>query len=233
MTTSEKKEGVTYTFTTPVRAGFLNVITARAFKSQGKEKGEPRFDASFILAADNPDLVALKAKAGDLLKAAHPGKKLVMRRLTQDELDSGSAVEVSVPWKDGTKEADKAKGKGKDQEFFRGHIVLKAASKFDPALSAIEGGKVVTYDNPETRASLKRLFYAGAYFVPYLELNAYDARDDKPAGVNLRLKAVLFIKHGERIGGGVNAAEVFKGYAGTASAVDPGSNAADDDEIPF
>lgn len=233
MTTSEKKEAIVYTFTTPIRAGFLNVIKARPFKSKGKEKGELRFDGSFIIPPDSPDLVALKAKIGDMLKAAHPGKKLVMRRLTQEELDSGSAVEVRVPWTDGTKEADKAKAANKNQEFFRGNVVLKASSKFDPALSAIESGKVVTYDNAETRPSLTRLFYPGAYFVPYLELNAYDAQDDKPAGANLRLKAVLFIKHGERIGGGVNAAEVFKGYAGTASAVDPGSNATDDDEIPF
>ena len=228
------KELTTYAFQAPVRAGFSNIIAARQFQDKGKGKGDPRFDATFILEPDSADLKALKDLVIAEAKALFPDKRLIARRLTQEELDAG-AVEIAVPWKDGTKAADRAKEDGKDQEFFRGKIIVKASSKYAPALSGIEGGKIVEYTNPETRATLDKLFYSGAYLVPYLALHSYKARDDKPGGVGVYLNAICFIKHGPRLGGSkVNAAEVFKGYAGTVSAADPGSNDSGlDDDIPF
>jgi hypothetical protein len=228
------KELTTYAFQAPVRAGFANIIAARQFQDKGKGKGDPRFDATFILEPDSADLKALKDLVITEAKALFPGKRLIARRLTQEEVDAG-CVEIAVPWKDGTKAADRAKEDGKDQEFFRGKIIVKASSKYAPALSGIEGGKIVEYTNPETRATLDKLFYSGAYLVPYLALHSYKARDDKPGGVGVYLNAICFIKHGPRLGGSkVNAAEVFKGYAGTVSAADPGSNDSGlDDDIPF
>lgn len=234
-----KTEQVTFTFTEPVRAGFLNVIEGRQFKG----KGDARFDGSFILEPDSADFVTLKTLVIAEAKKFFPGKKLVARRLTQDEINDGGFVEINVPWKDGTKLADAAKNavddngnpKPKDQEFFRGKIVVKASSKYAPALSGIENGKVVEYDKPETRATLAKTFYAGAYLVPHVALNPYKAQENKPGGVSLYFNAVCFIKHGAKLTGGkgVNAAEVFKGYAGKAVADNPGSNVELDDEIPF
>jgi hypothetical protein len=227
------KELIAYTFQAPVRAGFANIIASRQFQDKGKGKGDPRFDASFILEPDSADLKALKDLVIAEAKTLFPGKRLIARRLTQEELDAG-AVEIAVPWKDGTKAADRAKEDGKDQEFFRGKIIVKASSKYAPALSGIENGKIVEYVNPETRATLDKMFYAGAHLVPHFTLHSYKAKDDKPGGVGVYLNAVCFIKHGPRLGGSkVNAAEVFKGYAGTVNAADPGSNNELDDEIPF
>ena len=231
---SNKKELVTYAFQEPVRAGFANIVAARQFEKAGQKKGDLRFDASFILAPDSPDLKALHDLVIVEAKALNPGKRLIPRRLTQEELDKGDCIEIQVPWKDGTKLADKAKAEGKDQEFFRGMAVVKTSSKYAPALAGLEGGKVIEYTNPETRATLDKLFYSGAYMAPYVGVHAYKAMDEKPGGVGLYLNAVCFIKHGARLGGQrVNAAEVFKGYAGTVSSADPGSNDELDDEIPF
>lgn len=231
--TDSAKEAVVYTFKTPVRAGFLNVINARKFKENGKEKGEPRYDASFILAPDSADLAALKSLCVAMAKAQFPNKRLVARRLTQEEVDAGDFVEVNMPWRDGTKDADKAKADSKDQEFARGKIIVKAASKYAPALAGIENGKVVSYTDPSTRATLEKFFYPGAHLVPFVQLHSYPARDQKPGGVGLWLNSLCFVKNDARLtgGGGVNAAEVFKQYAGTTSAVDPTSEM--DDEIPF
>jgi hypothetical protein len=228
------KELIVYTFKAPIRAGFSNIVSARQFQKEGQNKGDPRFDATFLLAPDSPDLIALKDLVIAEAHALNPGKRLVARRLTQEELDAG-AVEITVPWKDGTHLANKAKEAGKDQEFFRGMVAIKASSKYAPALSGIEGGKIIEYTNPEARATLDKLFYSGAFMIPHVALHSYKARDDKPGGVGLYLNAVCFIKHGPRLGGQrVNAAEVFKGYAGTVSAEDPGSNDSGfDDEIPF
>lgn len=222
-----QKELTVYTFKAPARAGFCNLVAARQFQDKGKGKGDPRFDATFILEPDSEDLKALKDLVIAEAKLLFPGKRLIARRLTQEELDAG-CVEITVPWKDGTRAADKAKEEGKDQEFFRGKIVLKVSSKYAPALSGIEGGKIVEYTNPETRATLDKLFYAGSHLVPHVALHSYKAKDDKPGGVGLYINAACFIKNGARLGGQrVNAAEVFKGYAGTTTAADPGSNDGD------
>ena len=218
-----KQEAITYTFKEPIRAAFSNVITPRAFKENGKEKGDPRYDATFILEPNSADLTALKDLCITMAKGMYPGKRLVASRLTQEQVDDGGFVEVAMPWFDGTKQADKAKAAGKEQEFFRGKMCVKAASKFAPALSGIENGKIVAYTNPETRPTLDKLFYAGSYVVPHVQLHSYPARDNKPGGVSLWLNAVCFIKHGDRLTGGkgVNAAEVFSQYAGAVSAEDP------------
>lgn len=232
---ADEHKNPTYLFANPVRLGFTNIIKAKAYKQNGKETGEPRFDATFILDTDSADLKSIKELCIAELKAMYPGKKIVTRRLTQEEFDDGGTVEVRVPWQDGSKAADKAKAATppKDQEFFRGKITLKAASKYAPALSGNENGKIATYANPETRASLDKLFYSGAWVAPYVELHTYKAREEKPGGVSLYLTAVHFVKHDTKLmgGGKVNAAKVFKSYAGGVSEVNPTDDL--DDEIPF
>lgn len=232
----EKSDSVFYTFRNPCRIVFEHVVKAEAYKENGVAKGEPRFDLTVIVPPDSPDLAALKSLVAVMARANNPGKKLVPRRLTQEELDDGGTVEISVPWKDGNKAADQkkaAKNGADDFAFLRDHFTIKAASKYAPVLSGIEGGKIVTYDNPDTRATLTKLFYPGAYVVPHVQLHAYKARDNKPGGVGLWLPSVCFIKNGPRIGGSrANPAEIFKGYAGQTSAVDPTGGEMDDD-IPL
>lgn len=227
-----QKESITYTFIAPVRTGFAHLLKAQPYKENGVEKGEPRYDATFIMEPDSADLAALKKLVIAELQAAYPGKTMVPRRLTQEQVDAG-AVEVKLPWSDGTKSADKAKAATppKDQEFLRGKVALRAASKYAPALSAIVGGQIVTFGD-DVRAAQDGKFHAGSYVVPHVRLNVYPAREGKPGGVSLWLNSVLFIKDGPRIGGGNNATETFKGYMGSHTAEDPGTNALDD-EIPF
>jgi hypothetical protein len=228
-----KTETPTYTFLAPARLGFCHLITAHAFQPKpGQTAGDPRYDAQFILEPDNADLVAIKNLVGNTLKTINPGKKLVARRLTQEEMNDGGTVEINVPWSDGTRAADVAKEKGKDMEWARGKILLKASSKFSPTLSAVQNGKIVAFTDPATRAALASSFYSGAWVGPMLSINGYKSKGDansssyKPGGAGLWLNAVHFVKHDTKLigGGGINAAEVFKGYAGQASTVDPGSN---------
>lgn len=239
MTDKIKKEVPTYTFLSAARAGFLTALTPRAYQVKGQNKGEPKYDGTFILAKDSDDLKAIKDMAIALAKSVHPGKKLVARRLTQEELDDGGYVEIAVPWKDGDKLADKGKKDGKDYEWARGNVVVKASSKYAPSLSSVATGKVVAYTDTDTRKTHENEFYAGAYFAPLVGFNTYKEEGDpsesgyKPGGVALWLNALCFVKHGAKLGGkGVNAAEVFKGYAGKATSENPGSNEMDD-EIPF
>lgn len=233
MSAAPKQEQVLYNFRNPVRAAFANVVTAKAYQKNGKAVGDPRYDMTVIVDPDSPDLVALKDLCITMAKAANPGKRLVPRRLTQEELDDGGYIEVAMPWSDGTKQADRAKAENKDREFMRGKVTIKMSSKYAPALSGIENGKVVAYSNPETRGTLDKLFYSGAFVGPLVALHSYKASNDKPGGVSLWLNAVCFVKHGDRLAGtSVNAAETFAHYAGSVSAEDPtGGGASAGDEL--
>lgn len=230
---ADKKEKTSYTFLSAVRAAFCNAVSPKAFEVKGQPKGEPRYDATFMLEPDSPDLKALQTLVVAEARLLFPGKKLVTRRLTQEEYDDGGVVEIQVPWKSGDREADKAKQDGKDREFFRGKIALKVSSKYPPSLSAVDKGKIVSFNDVETRPTLDKMFYSGAWMVPLVSLHSYKARDDKPGGVGLWIDALCFIKHDQKIAGGgkVNAAEVFKGYAGAVSAENPGSNDALEDDF--
>jgi hypothetical protein len=81
-------------------------------------------------------------------------------------------------------------------------------------------------DNVQPPAAAK-FFYSGAHLVPSFGLHWYKGDEGKPDGVSLYLNAVLFAKHGTRLGGrSANAAETFKGYIGSISSEDPTGGAA-------
>lgn len=241
MTDTKKQDD--FNFQTAHRASHANIETPKPFMKNGKAQGDPKYSALFIIDPENADLARLKAEVTAMLKAKAGGKTIRARRLTQEEVDAGTFVEVSVPWKAGDKEAErlKAKNNGDDSKgaIYRGQVLLKASSKYQPALSAIEGGKIVDFVTDEAKAMAgKKYFYSGAHLVPGFGLHWYKGDEGKPDGVSLYLNAVLFAKKGERLGGrSQNAAETFKGYIGTISQEDPTGGASSgedlDDEIPF
>lgn len=240
--TTEKKQQEDFNFNTAHTVSYANIMEPKAFVKKGQKKGDPKYSALFIIDPENADLKRLQAAVLAELKTKHPGKTLRARRLSQEEMNAGTFVEVSVPWRSGDKEAErlKAKNNGDDSKgaIYRGKVLVKASSKYQPALSAIEGGKVIDFETDEAKAKAAKFFYSGAVLVPSFRFNPFDGDEDKPGGMSLYLNAVLFAKHGTRIGGrSANAAETFKGYVGTISQEDPtggGFNRDDlDDEIPF
>lgn len=233
--TADTKKQDDFNFQTAHRASHANIVEPKAFEKGGVKKGDPKYSALFIIEPENPDLARLKAEATAMLKAKANGKTIRARRLTQEEVDAGTFVEVNVPWKSGDKEADrlKAKNNGDDSKgsIYRGQVLLKASSKYQPALSAIEGGKIVDFVTDEAKAVAgKKYFYSGAYLVPGFGLHWYKGDEGKPDGVSLYFNAALFAKHGPRLGGRThNAAEAFKGYIGNISQEDPTGGAASED----
>lgn len=249
-TTKEKPQ---FTFTDKYRGTYTFVTEAKAFKKKGQIKGDPKYSSMFLIEPKyiekdgkkiidpSSDLGRLQAEVVRMLKAKYPGKKLVVgRRMTQEELDSGEAVEVNVPWFKGEKEGERLKAKGKeaDAAIYAGKFCVKGSSKYRPLLDVIEGGKVVSLTTDEAvKASAGKYFYSGAWFLPTFGLHAYDGDEGKSGGVSMYLNALLFCAHGERLGGrSHNPAEAYKGYLGKISDEDPTGGAASeelDDEIPF
>lgn len=239
MATEEKEKKPAFVFTNSLRSNWTNIVKARAFK--GKE-GSEKFGARFIIEPDAEDFQRLKKEVASLLQSKNPGKKFVMRRLTQEELEAGNVIEVHVPWTTGDAENKKSAANGKKEvEEYKGKIVIKAASKYQPAMGVIQNGKVVDLVTEEAKAGAEKFFYSGAWLVPAeVGLNYYPASSDgKPAGVSLYLNVVIAHpgkKGGDRIGGGGarSAAEAYSGYLGKISDEDPTAGADTlDDEIPF
>lgn len=187
------------------------LFEARAFKRNGKDVGEPKFSGAFVLAADHPDVAALKAKALGVARAKWPG------------IDPNS---LAWPWVKGEVSADKAKAKNKNAEYARGKIVLTARSKFPPRLGGLEDGRIVDYETEAARALAKPKFYFGTEALFEVNFVAYDAiRDGERNGVNAYLNQVVTLNRGERLAGGPSPSETFKGYAGSSTAEDPTSGA--------
>ena len=234
--TTEKQKQEDFNFNTAHVVSYANIMEPKAFTKKGQKKGDPKYSALFIIDPENADLKRLQAAVLAELKAKHPGMTLRSRRLTEEEVEAGNFAEVSVPWRSGDKEAERLKKKnnGDDSKgaMYRGKVLVKASSKYQPALSAIEGGKIVDFETDEAKAKAAKFFYSGALLVPSFRFNPFDGDEDKPGGMSLYLNAVLFAKHGTRIGGrSVNAAEAFKGYIGTISQEDPTGGAAAEDDL--
>lgn len=222
-----------FNFTVPVRGAYANIIEAKAFKKGGKEKGDPKYSIVSIVEPDNVDFARLKKEVTAMLQAKNvSGKKLKIGRLTAEEEEAGSHIEVQVPWKNGTVVADKSQGKN---EIFRGKFLIKASSKYQPALSAVVNKKLLEFTTPETILQAKKYFYSGAWFLPGVGLHWYKGDEGKPDGVSLYLNALMFTKDDTRIGGrAANAATAFAGYLGSIKDEDPTGGAgvaSDEDEL--
>lgn len=215
-----------YVFKEPVRAAFLNVIKPSAVMVDGKPKGDPTYNGTFLLRPDSADLKDLKALFVSIARAKWPAKPL---------------TEVSFPLKLGEKKAEQSKAKGKDGSFYLGHVVLNADSKNPLTLSVFEPGppsKVVELDTPALLAQYQNKFYYGCFVVPQLALVAYAGNGSNiPDCVKAYLQMVMWFGDGTRIGG-QDATEVYKDYIGRVTpGVDPTGGAVKaanmDDEIPF
>lgn len=192
---------ITSTIVTPEFIGlFPNLFEAKPFMRNGKAKGEPVFGLSMLF--DPTTVQPLKDKAKEVANAKWPGR---------------NPAELKWPFKSGDAEAAKAEAKKKDGSFYKGKVVVKASSKFQPQVVNAQSQPVLD----------KNAIYSG--FIGYAELNfvAYDGVDGGQDGVKAYVNFVMKSKDGKRIAG-KDAATVFAGITGGKSQHNPV-----DDDIPF
>lgn len=207
-----------FAITNPVILAHPHLFEAVAYKSNGKEKGEPKFGGNLII-TPGPELDALKAKAAAVAKAKWPTRAL---------------GDLKFPFASGDKLADKRKAKsGKDDGAYqRGKVVINAKSKYRPRLAIVANGRIVDLEDEAAIAQHKSKFFFGAEVLAEVNFVAYE--NPEKDGVTAYLNLVLATGKGTRIAGGASASEVFKGYQGSVSAEDPTAGAVElDDEIPF
>jgi len=199
---------------------FPILFDPKSFKGpNGKDKGDPKYSATFVLKNDHPDLQGLKAKVVEVAKAKWPGRDVIA------DMKAGA---IKLPFSAGEKLIEKrvAKlkaagkeddGKGKFQE---GSTVFKAKSDYPPGLGVVANGQIVevTQDN---KAVHRAAFYFGVQCLFRLNFSAYDGVDEGKPGVTAYLDMVLSLNKGDRLAGRQSAADIFKGVAGLISTEDP------------
>lgn len=219
-----------FTFTAPAILAHPTLFTARGFGPKGKETGEPKFSANFIIDPAHPDWVAMKDMAIRLAKATWPSINIG---------EAAKAGQLLFPFKNGTSLADERKQKCEaaqkkpDGEFQRGKGVLVARTKLAPRLSVILNGRPVDLDTDDLKTAHAGKFYFGTECLAQVTFVTHDKVGGNAAGVNAWLDMVLSLNKGEKLSSGGSAAEVFKGYVGHTSTEDPTGGPIKDDEIPF
>lgn len=220
--------------TVPVVMTFPNLLEAKSVQRGGKSTGDPKFSANFEFNTDHPDFPRVRAKILELANAKWPGRNFGAEAAVVDASGLKRIPTFLFPLTAGDKLADKAKENGKDREFSRGKVVLVSRSKYEPGLAVIDGGAIVDLEGP-ARVMAKSKFYSGVEVLAQFNFQAYDGVGETGAdGVTAYLNKVLSTNKGTKLaGGGSSAADVFKGYIGTSSAVNPLGATEMNDEIPF
>ena len=202
-----------YSFTVPTRGVFLNVFEPKAFIKNGKPTGDAKYGALLLVSETSPDLAPMKA---------------IMAEAARSKWATRALGELAFPLTSGAKMMEKAAAKSKDGSFYKGTVALKTSSKFPPILSIIQGGKLITLDSDLLKAQWNSKFYSGCQVVAAVNFVPYDDPKEIKDGVTAYLQALMWVGDGERIGQ-KDQAEVFKGYIGQQTNVDP----IGDDDVPF
>lgn len=224
-----------YTSNVPAPLIFPSIFEARAFKNKktGKDKGDPKYSAGFLLdpVKNKADIDGIKAICVSAARAEWPGVDLKT---------------LKFPFESGDKRIEKFKaGLEKDgksyegqRDFEAGKFVITARSKFQPRLGGLVNGKIVDFEDDAAKARAKPTFYFGAECFYEINFVAYEAVNEGSNGVTAYINQVVSLNRGEKLtkGGGQSAAETFKDYLGAAVSEDPTGGGADnglDDDIPF
>jgi hypothetical protein len=221
----------TFRFTAPVQMiwGYLTQP-----KDRTRFNAPPRYEATFLIRPDHPDVAALKA---------------LMKTVCKEKWADLTGVEWCV--EDGDARAERDAKNGKKRDFFRGNIVLQTHANvkngkgdplYPPSLVVLnERDEYVRFNGDERKAAAP-FFYSGVLTIPTVNIVSYETKGKE--GVTkwctAYINEVLSINAGEKIATGVDdegrygKAESFAAYRGRAMAgTDPRAGADEDDDLPI
>lgn len=202
MTEDTKTMGIVVT--PEFRMVWPNLFEAKPFMRNGKAVGEPKYGMTMLF-EPGPELDEFKKIAGKVAKAKF-----------------GTIDGVTFPFKKGDAEAEKAAAKGKDGSFYKGLVVVKTSSQFQPQVVDDQSQPIIDHGK----------IYSGCY--GFAEVNFVATEITSDDGVKRYVTAytnfVMKSRDGDRIAGRT-AKDVFKGIKGKEVDFDP--SASMDDEIPY
>jgi len=186
-------------------AVFPHVFEAKPIMVNGQAQGDPMY--SIVLLFSEEDVKGLKKTAANLAQQKWPSRDL---------------KELQFPFKRGESEAQKQADKGRNGEFYRGYIVVKASSKYQPGVVGPTKQDII--DPKEV--------YSGCIVRAQLNVKTFSAGSNE--GVKCYLNHLMKVRDGERLIG-TTAQDAFANVEGASTDVDPTSagGGAEDDDIPW
>lgn len=211
-----------YVFEQPARLLWPSLFEPKQYAAKPGQaaKGEPKYEANFLIPNDSPDIIGIKKILSKLRDTNWPGRPYFLN--TQEGV---KITNIKLPYRDGDEVADEAKAKKKNMEFARGHILLKAKTLRPPALAYIlADGRWVDLETEEAKVAAKGKFYSGSFVKAILNFATYV--QDGTHGFTCYFNQVGSFNSGDRIGGAPSAnsafgSNTFKGYVGSVSTDDP------------
>ena len=170
-----------FEFMEPVILAFPSLITPQQFGAiRGRGKGDPKFDATFLISPDSAEYAKARDLIGTVAKA-YFGEHL--------------PAKFHWPVRLGDADADKAKAAGKNHEAYRGYILLTARTGADkpPGLAALlDDGSVKSFAlSGDARQDARPYFRGGMKVVFAVNFAAYESTaEDGTPGVTAYLQMV-------------------------------------------
>ena len=189
-------------------------------KSGGKFNQEPHYEVTAVMDRDDPQLKEFA--------------KLVKQvAFAEWDLTEETYRELKLPFKDGTKLADKAPKH--DREWARGKVVLdfKTSADYPPTIGVYDAkGRFAELTNLQ-QSLIRSAFYPGVKVNVDIAISTFDSRDQ---GITLYLQGIGSHQKGDRIPGLGNSGSFnrLSRHMGTVSDENPMAGMADIyDEIPL
>lgn len=173
-----------------------------------------RWEATFLFAADHPNLREIKQLCLAIAESKQPG-------ITRDQ------NAWQYPWQSADAFIAKQEGKvdapKRDNDWLRGKVLLNAHTNlYVPRLCVLLPGRgVVDFNDDAARLTVKDKFYAGVECLAEFNFQWFNASNRAPPGVTCYLNRVLSLNRGERRAGGKTGQETFGAYIGHLSAISP------------
>lgn len=187
----------------PVRFAFTTLDEPKAIMINGRATGDPVYGVTVFGPAEafnEFNQVAMQAAA-----AKWPGVDL------RQMFAGGGAV---WPVTSGDAEVQKQAAQGRDVSHLSGKLVLKARTGFAPDV-------LFPDKRPVPQGQKNQIVYPGSVGYIHGEVVAYDGVGGGRPGIKLYLQNVMKSGDGDRLGGGMSAADAFAGIAGQATAINP------------
>lgn len=205
-----------FTMSFPAEIAFLPALfEKRQIEVNGVAKGDPRWEIALLFDMNHPDLKRIKEVCKAVAESGEPGvtKDPKAWRYPWSNADTFVAKQEAI--------AEAAGKDARDNSHLAGKVLLNShATRYEPKLSVVSGGKIVDYWEEAARLTVKDKFFAGAQVLCEYSFVWYPPGNGRP-GVTAYINKVLATGKGVRRGGGRSGSETFAAHIGSLSAVDP------------
>lgn len=190
-----------YDIVKATRTNYVHILKPRTYHEGKADAGKPYFEVTFLLPEGSPECLEALTVAAAVARAKFPGREFNT---------------LKFPFEKG----DELAAKGAKYAWAKGYRLLTTRSPARPALAVVLNGtmkKIDRDDDAEVSAN-NRYFYSGTEALGRLNFKEYEGMG---GGVKAYLNQFVSLNRGDKLSGGADIAEVFGGYIGIESNIDP------------